>query len=243
MVVASVPWVIRARAAQKRVRLQWHRLYYLLAAFDLFTVLVGLAINHQIRNQFARSVEVNQVWAQRLSDYSELAALAQAVNAPGNDVFDSLAVEAESANMWLALDAFDKRLTELRGEVQTNAGSARAQLLMDFDELDAAMNGMSREADLIFSYFAQSQSEMAGRRMATMDRKYATVNTALTRLREDVTAIQQSNLDEQERMAQSLAKFDLLMAGFILLMVSAATLYGHNMARRMQADARERERH
>jgi PAS domain S-box-containing protein len=69
------------------------------------------------------------------------------------------------------------------------------------------------------------------------------VNTALTRLREDVTAIQQSNLDEQERVAQSLAKFDLLMAGFIVLMVSAATLYGHKMARRTQADARERERY
>ena len=38
MVVASVPWVIRAPAAHRRVRLQWHRLYYLLAAFDLFTV-------------------------------------------------------------------------------------------------------------------------------------------------------------------------------------------------------------
>jgi PAS domain S-box-containing protein len=244
MVVASVPWgVIRAPAAHRRVRLQWHRLYYLLAAFDLFTVLVGLAINHQVRNQFARSVEVNQVWAERLADYSELGKLAQSVNAPGNDVFDSLAVDAESSRMQVAIDRFNTRLRELRAELQTNAGPAESPLVDDFDALAEAMGGMTLEADLIFSYFAQNQNDMAGRRMATMDRKYATVNNALARVRDDVTTIQQQNLSDQEAIAQSLAKFDLLMAGFIVLMVSAATLYGHNMARRVQADARERERY
>jgi PAS domain S-box-containing protein len=243
MVVASVPWDIRAPAAHRRVRLQWHRLYYLLAAFDLFTVLVGLAINHQIRNQFARSVAVNQEWAERLAEYSELGKLAQSVNAPGNDVFDSLEVEAESARMQVALDAFHQRMAQLRGEVQANAGASGTPLLDDFDALGQAMNGMTHEADLIFSFFAQSQPDMAGRRMATMDRKYATVNDALARVRDDVTTIQQVNLTDQEAIAQSLAKFDILMAGFIVLMVSAATFYGHNMARRVQADARERDRY
>jgi PAS domain S-box-containing protein len=243
MVVASVPWVIRAPAAHRRVRLQWHRLYYLLAAFDLFTVLVGLAINHQIRNQFARSVAVNQIWAERLADYSALGKLAQSVNAPGNDVFDSQEVDAESARMQVALDAFDERLAQLREQVQTNAGTSETRLLEDFDSLAGAMDGMTLEADLIFSYFAQNQPDMAGRRMATMDRKYASVNDSLARLRDDVTAIQQLNLTDQEATAQSLAKFDIVMAGFIVLMVSAATFYGHNMARRVQADARERERY
>ena len=87
-------------------------------------VLVGLAINHQIRNQFARSVAVNQEWAERLAEYSELGKLAQSVNAPGNDVFDSLEVEAESARMQVALDAFHQRMAQLRGEVQANAGAS-----------------------------------------------------------------------------------------------------------------------
>jgi PAS domain S-box-containing protein len=243
MVVASVPWVVRAPAAYRRVRLQWHRLYYLLAAFDLFTVLVGLAINHQVRNQFALSVEVNQVWAERLADFSELGQLAQAVNAPGNDVFDSLAVSEESVRMQVALDAFEQRLVALRDEVTSDAGPAETRLLNDFDTLTEAMSSMTREADLIFSYFAQNQPEMAGRRMATMDRKYATVNTALARLRGDVSTIQQLNLAEQQATTQSLASFDLLTAAFIVLMVSAATVYGHNMARRAQSDARERERY
>ena len=243
MVVASVPWVRRAPAEHRRVRRQWHRLYYVLAAFDLFTVLVGLAINHQIRNQFARSVEVNQIWAERLADYSELGKLAQSVNAPGNDVFDLHDVDAESAKMQVALDAFNARLAQLRAQVQADPGSSEMRLLEDFDALAGAMDGMTLEADLIFSYFAQDQSELAGRRMATMDRKYATVNQALARLRDDVTAIQQLNLTDQEATAQSLAKFDIVMAGFIVLMVSAATFYGRNMARRVQADARERERY
>jgi PAS domain S-box-containing protein len=79
--------------------------------------------------------------------------------------------------------------------------------------------------------------------MAIMDHKYADVNIALTRLRGDVSSIQVANLAEQEALEQSQAKFDFILAGFIVLMVSAATVYGHKMARRVQADARERERY
>ena len=77
-----------AHAVGRSAPPKWHRLYYLLAAFDLFTVVLSLVLNHQTRGVFARSIEVNQVWSQRLADYSELGQLAAAVDAPGNDIFD-----------------------------------------------------------------------------------------------------------------------------------------------------------
>src|SRR5947209_18755044 len=76
-----------------------------------------------------------------------------------------------------------------------------------------------------------------------MDRTYATVNAAMVDLRRDVAAIQQENFAEQQAMAADLSKFEYLIAGFILLMISAATMYGHKIARRVDADARERERY
>src|SRR5207245_2504141 len=93
---ASVP-------LSRSARPKWHRLYYVLAAFDVMTVVLSLSLSHEIRGIFARSVAINQSWGQRLAEYSELGELAQAVDAPGNDVFDTLDVERESAKEQTAL--------------------------------------------------------------------------------------------------------------------------------------------
>ena len=228
----------------RSLRPRWHRLYYLLAAFDLFTVILSLVLNHQTRGVFARSVEVNQIWGQRLADYSELGQLAAAVDAPGNDIFDSLDLETETARFRTALERYEQRFAALREEVRANAGEAEAaRVLADFDAVAGAMADMTRQAEAIFSFFAQSQPGEAARWMATMDRTYARVNTAMADLRRDVAAIQQDNFAEQQATAADLSKFEYLIAGFILLMISAATMYGHKMARRVDADARERERY
>jgi PAS domain S-box-containing protein len=228
----------------RSLRPKWHRLYYLLAAFDLFTVVLSLILNHETRGVFARSVEVNQVWGQRLADYSELGQLAAAVDAPGNDIFDSLDLATETARFRTALEQYEQRFAALREEVRTDVGEAEAaRVLTDFDAVAEAMADMTWQAESIFSYFAQSQPGEAARRMATMDRTYAQVNTAMADLRRDVAAIQQDNFAEQQAMAADLSKFEYLIAGFILLMISAATMYGHKIARRVDADARERERY
>ncbi|MFN2492504.1 MAG: PAS domain S-box protein [Pyrinomonadaceae bacterium] len=104
------------------------------------------------------------------------------------------------------------------------------------------MDEMTDEANLIFSYFTNKQPELAGQRMATMDRNYATVNMALARLRTHIGVIQKNLFEKQEAAAASLQKFEYLIAAFILLMVSAATLYGHKMAKKLESDTRERER-
>jgi two-component system, sensor histidine kinase and response regulator len=222
-------------------RPKWHRLYYLLAAFDLFTVVLSLVLNHQTRGVFARSIEVNQVWSQRLADYSELGQLAAAVDAPGNDIFDSLDVGSETARFQAALQRYDERFAVLREEVQASAAEAGAgRVLADFDVVAQAMSNMTQEAESIFAFFAQGEPGEAARRMATMDRTYAMVNTAMADLRRDVAAIQQDNFAEQQATALDLSKFEYLIAVAIVLMVSAATVYGHKIGKKVDEGARER---
>src|ERR671931_333870 len=62
-------------------------------------------------------------------------------------------------------------------------------------------------------------------------------------MRNDVAAVQRENFAQQETVADDLAKFEYLIAAAILLMISAATVYGHKLAQRVDADARERERY
>src|ERR671932_2712840 len=225
----------------RSVRPKWHRLYYLLAAFDLFTVVLSLVLNHQTRGVFARSIEVNQVWSQRLANYSELGQLAAAVDAPGNDIFDSLDLDTETARFQDALQSYEERSELLLQEVQAEVGQPGAdRVLADFDAVAQAMSDMTRQAESIFSFFAQGQPGEAARRMASMDRTYAMVNAAMADLRRDVAAIQQENFAEQQAMAVDLSKFEYVIAGFILLMISAATVYGHKIAKKVDENARER---
>jgi hypothetical protein len=64
-------------------------IYYVLAAFSVFTVAMSLYLNHNIMAIYTDSVDVNRQWAERLTQYSELGQLAAAVDTPPNDVFDS----------------------------------------------------------------------------------------------------------------------------------------------------------
>jgi hypothetical protein len=68
--------------------------------------------------------------------------------------------------------------------------------------------------------------------MATMDRKYAKLNTTLLRLREQVAEIQNQNFDRQA--AASLQKYEYMIGALILFMVAGATSYGLRIARQIQ---------
>lgn len=72
-----------------------------------------------------------------------------------------------------------------------------ATLKRDVYEVSAATGEMVKQAELIFSYFAEKRTDKAGERMATMDRKFAQLNAAITSLRQDVHRIQQTNYDKQ----------------------------------------------
>ena len=232
---------------------RWYRVYYLLAAFDVLIVLLGLSINHQVVKIYDHSVEVNQEWVKRLNGYAALGPLAGAVNAPGNDVFDTQDVDAESLRMQAALRAFKEHMAaseqDLREKIveekrlNTLVSGDVERLPEDLTAVKTAMDEMTGEAELIFSYFREGRTEMAGRRMATMDRKYANVRASLASLREHVTLIQGKLFKEQVASAESLRKYEYLIAAFVILMIGGATACGHKFKAQMEAGAREREGH
>nr|MBA2733037.1 PAS domain S-box protein [Acidobacteriota bacterium] len=247
-----MPLSIDAQTPITRRSPRWHRVYYLLAAFDVLIVLLGLLLNHQIVGIYNRSILVNQEWVERVTDYSELGKLASAVNAPGNNVFDTHDVEGESLKMREALQVFNERIAaveeELRVEISEHAPNEAIvqsdveKLPADLAAIKSAMTEMTGEAELIFSYFKQNRPEMAGGRMATMDSKYANVYDALADLRGHVRLIQEKLSKEELAAIDSLRKFEYLIAAFVFLMVGAASLYGHKIKRQMEPDAREKER-
>ena len=225
---------------RKTNRPKWYLVYYVLAAFDVFAISASLYLTHQFEGIYSRSVEVNQVWSGRLADYGALGQLAGAVNAPGNDVFETRAADAEAERTQSAVLAWNQRFAALREELAASTGEVSGHsLLPQLDAVDATLKEMVAESELIFSYFAQQRPERAGARMATMDRKFAKVHAALDDLRQQVRAAQKSHLDQQQQAALSLQKLEYLIGAFILLMVAGATLYGRNIGRQMQESHEE----
>ena len=222
-------------------RPKWYLLYYLLAALDVVTVLASLTLTQAMMQIYVDSVATSQQWAVREEEYADVAELARAVNAPGNDVFDSRDVDAESARLHAALNAFNAQFDSARAEVALNASPGEAALLLaNFDEIQHAMQEMTAEAMLIFGYFETGQADQAGQRMATMDRKYAGVNQALSRLFGSVRTIRHAHFEAQLKAAGLLKGLEYLILGLAILMIVGALWYGSRIYRAARVAEAER---
>lgn len=222
---------------------RWHVVYYLLAAFDVLTVSASLLLSFQLLGIYQRSVTDNQEWASHLDEYAELQRLAGDVNRPGNDVFESHDVPAESERLARARGAFAARLDLLRRHVMESHRADAPILLRRFDAVEGAMAEMAAEAEITLAEFARAGIGPAGPRMAAMDRRYAGVLGALQELRGDVRAVQLRLFGAQTSAAVRLQRYEVVIAVLIAIMVGAAILYGRRLEREMGREAEERERY
>jgi signal transduction histidine kinase len=222
---------------------RWHYLYFALAAFDVFAVSAGLYATHSIVHIYTASVAKNHAWAERTLAYSYLGELAAAVNAPGNNVFDTYDVHAESARMKAALQRFHQGFARMRRDLEMDPPGPESRVVLAYlDAVGAAVDAMSRDARGVFASFEQAPMH-AGVRMASMDQRYAEVNQALGDLRQVVASVQQRNFEEQTAAALALEQREYFLATLVLLMVAGATIYGRRLSRRVQSDFRDKERH
>ncbi|MFM9888018.1 MAG: response regulator [Burkholderiales bacterium] len=233
-----------SRGHRKQGRPGWHYVYFLLAGFDLIAVALGLYLSHATALVYTRSIAVNQIWVERATQYSQLGALAQAVNAPGNDVFDTRDIAGGRQAVSSALAVFNASLNAARKELQRAPGATEAApMLRHFDAIALAMNAMVDESAQIFDYFALGRADLAGKRMATMDRKYAQLTGTLAQLQNAVSQIQHANLEKQAAVATELRRYEALIAALIVLMMLGAIWYGHRISRQFDIDTEEKERH
>lgn len=221
---------------------QSHRLYYLLALFDVLAVAGGLYLTHRIVTVFSDSVTVNKEWVTRLERYSALAGLAAELSAPANDVFVDLNPDAQARRLQQAADRFEQSLNEARLDLLlVLPPGAREIAAADFDAAALAERSMVAEAAQVFDHMRRHEPGLAGRRAALMNRHYIQFTFALNKLREDGRQMQRAVLEADRDEAQLLKLYQLPLGAAFLCVVAAATLYGLRISRETQAVARERE--
>jgi two-component system, NtrC family, sensor kinase len=214
-------------SGRPNIRRRWYRLYYLLAAFDILTVCVSFYLGHRILAIYRDSVSVNLAYSDRRRAISDLDTLAAAVNAPGNDIFDTHDVERERKNLRDAMDAFMRGTSIVREDFTKNLSPPDLPpLLQKLDLVESAARDISTDTEKIFSAVFTQAVEGAGKFMAATEHKHTFIITTLAKLRADSRAIEKKLFAKQEAQAQSLQRLEIVVVLSVLLMVIGATLYG-----------------
>jgi signal transduction histidine kinase len=225
-------------------RPKWHLIYYLLAAIDILTIGGSLYLNHSVLAIYRESVEINQQWAIHLANFLRVSDLAQQVNAPGNDVFDSHDVDKELAVRAKALAEFETHMTMTRQALSTAPAGTPflADLGSSLDQIEIAMARMMATADSIFVHFRDNDPERAAKFMAAMDRSYANVTQNIGEAQRLVQEIQLGNSETQLSAARRLGQFEYLIGFVILVIVNLVIIYGHKIKSAMvAAESKRRE--
>jgi PAS domain S-box-containing protein len=219
---------------------RWPLVYFLLAAFDIVTVLTSLTLNHRLVAMHAATLAVNHRWAERLAAYSSLRELAGSVNAPANEVFDSRDVFAEQVKLRTARRMFDGELAAARTVLEQDGPDSQIQMLLqDLAAVRTAMNEMTTEANMTFSYFSIDAEETAAVRMAIMQREYAKVRAVFARLDAHVRDIQADLFKRQLTTATTLQRLEYLLVLFVVVMVGGAILYGRKLSQESARSEKE----
>ncbi|MFT4927402.1 MAG: PAS domain S-box-containing protein, partial [Phenylobacterium sp.] len=222
---------------------RWHLIYYLLATFDLITVTATLFLSFTILTIYSESVDVNNTWAKRAGNLSDLSQILIKVNTPGNDVFESNAPDEESAKLVIHHQEFLQLYGSIYEDVNRLEDQALVQqLVLNLQQVNTYEMDIVAEANGIFAYYKKGERTTAGGRMAIMDQHFAKASTSLAEVNHIIRSQQDLLLSSEIAKAKELSRYEYLIVGLILLMVCAVFIYGKILARKM-AESEQTIRH
>jgi signal transduction histidine kinase/DNA-binding response OmpR family regulator len=221
----------------------WKPLYFAAAALILFAVALDQYLGVRVNDHFSESIQIDRVWAQRFNALAELRRLASAVNAPGNDVFESHDVAGERARLAQARGNYQRSMAAVRGDLaQHPVEFERGVLLRDLDGADASMAKMLRQAEQVLAEVAAGNAPAATALMAEMDRTHALLGEALLAAGQTARAIQRRHFDALEASVARFRVLELASMLAILLITLGAIRYGYRIRRAMERAAEGKAR-
>jgi two-component system, sensor histidine kinase and response regulator len=202
----------------------------------------GLFTSHLIVSRFEASRKLNQFWAGRIAALVEVGHALAAVDAPGNDVFETRDAAGEGLRLEAAHQSFLQRLNGLRSDaVKISDRSEAEDLLGDIDALEKQVASMVVPGKALFAQFAAGDIQKAAALNAAMDRENAKASAMILHMTEDVVAFESAHADDDLRVTGKLRAFETAMAGVIALMLGGMIWYGLHLARVMRKSEAERD--
>jgi len=210
--------------------------YVALAAFDIVTICAALLLNHVASTAFEQSVRLSQQWSVRLDELLALQRAAQAVDAPGNDVFYSRNGPLERERLDQALEDFNLRWAELMRDLQRDSSSeGSVHLIASLHDTRALMDEMIRDTEIVFERMSAGNVAGAARGMALLDRRYALLTSSIQGAISHAQQIQLAGFEKQVELARQARRLEWAIAAAILVSVAMVVAYGLHLGRVMRA--------
>jgi PAS domain S-box-containing protein len=217
--------------------------YYMLAVFNVGVVLFSLQSTRSIVGSFEDLLETNQRWNGRLDEYGRLADLAAAIDAPGNDIFDSRNVAGERRRLIEAAREFEQLRASAVADLQADAGDADAAAVLKLVErLAPPAERTAALGEEVLSAFEAGQRTAAAERMAAMDRAYHELTRGLRDLRQAVGSVQGWRLAREKDALSRAQRNQIVVGASTVLLVAGMVWYGRLLARRTAALREQRRR-
>lgn len=220
---------------------KWFYAYLALALFDILTVSVSLYLNREIVSIYFTTVDNNREWAALKQNVADFGEKALAVNAPGNNVFDTLNVANEST----VFEGAKKELNVSYEKVRNSLNSSK--LISDPTHLLSLLSKahddflmLETEVDFIFTEINNGSVDVAATHMSTMDRHYADLASAISKISAQLRMLQIIEIEEDVKTAEDLKVLELAIGVLIILMVIGATFYGNILIKGIKRDEKER---
>lgn len=220
----------------------WHRVYYLLALFDVLTVAGGLLLTHRFTDMIRDSVAVNKGWADRMVAYSTLGTLASDVNTTAVDIFKNPDADLPERRLAETDAVFSRAWERARDEADHSLKDPTRQVILrELETVAVAKEEMVVAARRIVASVRANQPVLAEHSLVELHQRHAEVRAGLRHLRESAIDADGMALQEQSDAAKAVRRYEAVIVAAILLMVAGATAYGHTLSRRIKTDVAERD--
>ncbi len=214
--------------------------FYAMIALTVIALISTATFRQRTTESMVHIANSNRVWNGYLDLLLKLEVRAGAVNAPGNDVFDSRNVPLERAQFREQQAQFDRDLGALQYAVsatmtQEDLPVARVQL-QAVKEIESRMAASS---ETIFDRLESGRVEDAAKAMAIMDKHYADLRAALQELRMKWSGVEAGYEAQQMDVIDSTKNLNSIVMAVNLLFILGLVFSGHRIFHRLRASEHE----
>ena len=214
---------------------RWYRLAYVLASINLVTILISFSVTRLLLDSYENSILANQLWTQRIIQFSKLTNLANAVEAPGREVLESGAIDFESDRLRKAVQAYLDGSQTVRRSLSENGLSEDARLLaMQLRQADEQVMLIQTEANRVFEMLRLSRPADAATHVAMMSQHHTQAVFAIRSLCWQAWANGARVFGDQVAHAASLRWYEAGIGLLAIFPVLAIAFHGSRLANQVR---------
>ncbi len=210
-------------------------IYFGMAFIDIVMISIALLVSYTTTTAFEAGVTNSTTIAARQAEVLRLTLLAQAIDAPPNDVFWSRDVASERQRLVSARAAFDAAFDRASASYDAVTVSARdREIVVVLDEVKEMADELYRFSEATIDHMEAGRATRASEAMSRADRIFGNLIERLDSAALLLEQVRAEHLQTQLNKTQEARGIELWIAVAVGFIVVMACIYGTQLARTLR---------